>query len=164
MQTLLVDKGGAVYAATAPDGKVYRIAAKGTPAKPAKADSKPADSWSVVSAFQSAFPRHVLLANRSVSSPLDSAAAYQPVIPRQADAVPLLLSSKFGAGDDSSSIFTALISHTLGFLGASVSSVVYPSRSSTIGTHILSHPVQTFPHSQYSIAHPFEPLRVKPHS
>src|SRR5258706_11815349 len=53
VQSLLVDKTGTVYAATAPDGKVYRIAAK-APAVSAKTSAgakPPTPSWSATPYF-----------------------------------------------------------------------------------------------------------------
>jgi WD40 repeat protein len=46
VQTLVVDKG-VVYAATAPDGKVYRL----EPPKPAKSDSKTSPTWNATTYF-----------------------------------------------------------------------------------------------------------------
>ena len=52
VQSLLVDKGGTVYAATAPDGKIYRIAAKSSSGNAAKADAKtPESAWSATPYF-----------------------------------------------------------------------------------------------------------------
>jgi hypothetical protein len=50
VQSLLVDKSGTLFAATAPDGKVYRIAAKAAPAA-AKGVPQPAPSWSATPYF-----------------------------------------------------------------------------------------------------------------
>ena len=53
VQSLLVDKSGAVYAATAPDGKVYRILHPSASGHASKADTKSsvAASWSATPYF-----------------------------------------------------------------------------------------------------------------